>query len=47
MLTDLDFDFGDMYQGQISRDAMKDYYAEFVVYDTQGEAHRLNLVHIE
>lgn len=47
MLTDLDFDFGDMYQGQIPREAMKDYYAEFIVYDTQGEAHRLNLVHIE
>ena len=47
MLTDLDFDFGDMYQGQIPREAMKDYYAEFIVYDTQGEAHKLNLVHIE
>ena len=46
-LVDLDFDFGDMYEGEISRDALKDYYARFVIHDTQGKAHMLKLFHIE
>lgn len=47
MLTGLDFDFGrSMYEGLIPQDALKDYYAEFVVYDTQGDLHRLNLIKI-
>lgn len=44
-LVGLDFDFGDMYGEEF--DDLADYYAEFIVYDTQGDAHRLNLVHIE
>lgn len=43
-LVGLDFDFGDMYDGEFSN--LADYYAEFIVHDTQGDAHRLNLVHI-
>ena len=46
MRVDLDFDFGDMYEGEIPASALKDYYAEFIVYDTQGNSHRLSLVHI-
>lgn len=42
-LENLDFDFGDMYDGKIPA---SDYYAEFVVHDTQGNSHRLNLIHI-
>ena len=43
-LVGLDFDFGDIYDGEFSN--TKDYYAEFLVHDTQGDSHRLNLVHI-
>lgn len=44
-LAGLDFDFGDIYEGEFSN-GVADYYASFVVHDTQGDAHRLNLVHI-
>jgi hypothetical protein len=44
-LENLNFDFGNMYEGEFDN-ALDDYYAEFVVYDTQGDAHRLNLIHI-
>ena len=44
-LAGLDFDFGDIYEGEFSN-RVADYYASFVVHDTQGDAHRLNLVHI-
>ena len=43
-LVDLDFDFGDIYNGEFKN--TKDYYAEFIVHDTQGDSHQLNLVHI-
>lgn len=43
-LVGLDFDFGDMFSDEFSN--TKDYYAGFVVHDTQGRTHRLNLVHI-
>ena len=43
-LVDLDYDFGDIYDGKFKN--TKDYYAEFIVYDTQGDSHQLNLVHI-
>ena len=42
-LEDLSFDFGNMYGDQIPAN---DYYAEFIVHDTQGNSHRLNLIHI-
>ncbi|MBQ1344172.1 zinc-ribbon domain-containing protein [Candidatus Saccharibacteria bacterium] len=45
-LVDLDFDFGDMYEGHIPRSSMKDYYAQFIIHDTQGYSHRLNMLHI-
>ena len=45
MLAGLDFDFGDIYEGEFSNDTA-DYYASFVVHDTQGDSHKLNLVHI-
>ena len=44
-LVGLDFDFGDIYDGEFSN--TKDYYAEFIVHDTQGDSHQLNLVHID
>ena len=44
-LVDLNFDFGDLYSGEFNDIA--DYYAGFVVHDTQGDTHRLNLVHID
>lgn len=44
-LVGLDFDFGDMYGDEFSD--LADYYAGFVVYDTQGDKHRLNLIHID
>lgn len=44
-LVGLDFDFGDIYDGEFKN--TKDYYAEFIVHDTQGDSHQLNLVHIE
>lgn len=43
-LVGLDFDFGDMYSDEFSK--LDDYWAEFIVHDTQGDSHRLNLVHI-
>ncbi|MBR3236754.1 zinc-ribbon domain-containing protein [Candidatus Saccharibacteria bacterium] len=43
-LVGLDFDFGNMYDGEF--DSLDDYYAGFIVHDTQGDSHRLNLVHI-
>ncbi len=43
-LVGLDYDFGDIFSGQFKN--TKDYYAEFVVHDTQGKTHSLNLVHI-
>ena len=46
LLEDLDYDFGDMYAGEIDQASLSDYYAEFVVYDTQGDSHRLNIIHI-
>lgn len=47
VLEDLSFDFGNMYEGKLNKSALSDYYAEFIVYDTQGDAHRLNLIHIK
>ena len=44
-LVGLDFDFGNMYEGEF--DSLNDYYAAFVVHDTQGDSHRLNLIHID
>lgn len=44
-LVGLDFDFGDIYNGEF--ESTTDYYAEFIVHDTQGDAHRLNLIHID
>lgn len=44
-LVDLDYDFGDIYDGRFKN--TKDYYAEFIVHDTQGDSHQLNLVHID
>lgn len=44
-LVGLDFDFGDIFNDEFSN--LADYYAEFVVHDTQGDSHRLNLVHID
>lgn len=44
-LVGLDYDFGDIYDGEFQ--SIDDYYAEFIVYDTQGNLHRLNLIHIE
>lgn len=46
-LVGLDFDFGDMYDGEIPAAMAKDYWAEFIVHDTQGNSHRLNLIHID
>lgn len=46
-LVGLDFDFGDMYDGDIPAAMAKDYWAEFIVHDTQGNSHRLNLIHID
>lgn len=45
MLAGLDFDYGNIYEGEFSNDTA-DYYASFVVHDTQGDSHKLNLVHI-
>ena len=45
-LEDLNYDFGNMYEGELSKASLGDYYAEFVVYDTQGDSHRLNLIHV-
>ena len=45
-LENLDYDFGSIYEGAIDKKSLSDYYVEFVVYDTQGDAHRLNLIHI-
>ena len=42
----LGFDFGNMYDGEFNN-TIEDYYAEFVVRDTQGDSHRLNLIHID
>ncbi len=44
-LVGLDFDFGDIYEGEFK--SLDDYYAEFIVHDTQGDSHRLNLIHID
>ena len=44
-LVGLDYDFGDIYEGGFGN-GVADYYASFVVHDTQGDAHQLNLVHI-
>lgn len=44
-LVGLDYDFGDIYEGEFGN-GVADYYASFVVHDTQGDAHQLNLVHI-
>ena len=44
-LVGLDFDFGDIYNGEF--ESTTDYWAEFIVHDTQGDAHRLNLIHID
>lgn len=46
-LVDLDFDFGNMYEGEISKDSLKDYYARFIIHDTQGKSHKLNMLHID
>lgn len=45
-LENLDFDFGNLYEGTLEKSSLSDYYAEFIVYDTQGKSHRLNLIHI-
>lgn len=42
-LENLDYDFGDMYGDQVP---INDYYAEFIVHDTRGNSHRLNLIQI-
>ena len=44
-LVGLDFDFGNIYNGEF--ESTTDYWAEFIVHDTQGDAHRLNLIHID
>ena len=44
-LVGLDYDFGDIYNGEFQ--SVDDYYAGFIVHDTQGDSHRLNLIHIE
>ncbi len=44
-LVGLDFDFGNIYNGEFK--SLTDYWAEFIVHDTQGNAHRLNLIHID
>ena len=44
-LVGLDYDFGNIYNGEFQ--SVDDYYAGFIVHDTQGDSHRLNLIHIE
>ncbi len=44
-LVGLDYDFGDIYNGEFQ--STDDYYAGFILHDTQGDLHRLNLVHVE
>lgn len=44
-LVGLDFDFGNMYEDIFNN--LYDFYAEFIVHDTQGDTHRLNLIHID
>ena len=46
-LENLDFDFGSADGKSIPYGTSRDYYAEFIVHDTQGGSHRLNLVHIK
>ena len=46
-LENLGYDFGSMYEGDLESSALSDYYCEFIVYDTQGNHHRLDLIHVE